>query len=188
MKTYFLSFLCFFITAAAWSDVSYKIVDIDKRIVQLTYELEDRQAGNQTFIFPQDGYIHDAHFEEFRVVEVFDPTRNEDLRFSVQRVKETEAPQLKIKYKHPVAPNQSQKLKITVHIVLPKKDLFVDDQNRLTVSYETSHPIVFILPAGYYLTETNQPVWVYEKEGTIYVQQRDRKPRILRVKLALLKN
>ena len=60
------------LVAGAWADMRYEVIDLQKRAVRLTYEIEDNKAGNQVFYFPSGGFIHDASMGVLEVESVFD--------------------------------------------------------------------------------------------------------------------
>ena len=178
--------LIIFALSISWSDVTVQVLDISKRLVRLTYDVADDQVGNRLFIFPQGGFVHDGPFESFQVESVFDPNTKEELNCAVQRVEGTGAPQLRIQYRNPVPDGGRQLLSITVHVIMPERDLSIDDQGRLTLSLETSHPFTLAVPEGYYVTYCNQPVWIFERASVQYVQQKDTTLRLNTVTLRRL--
>lgn len=183
MKRLSFVLLIWMLTVSTWADVTFETLDVDKRIVRLQYELDDRQAGNQTFYFPERGFVHDGDRESFRVEAVLDPERQEHLDFWIEYMPDTGYPRLKIRYNRPIQPGKSQPLRIIVHTVVSKQDIYIDAMNRLVLSYETSHPITFVMPKGFMLAETNQPVWMYEKDDRFFIAQRDTKLRVNTLRL-----
>ncbi len=183
MKRFSLWIVICTFAVSGWADVTFEVLDADKRLVRLTYDLEDRQAGNQTFLFPERGFIHEGDKESFKVESVVNPDRQEHLDFWIEYMPDTGYPRLKIRYNTPIKQGNSQPLRVVVHTILSKEEVYIDALNRLVLSYETSHPIVFVLPKGFMLTETNQPVWLYEKEERKFAAQRDTKLRVNTLRL-----
>lgn len=186
MKRAGLMILMLIFTASVWADLTYEVINADKRQVRLAYDLVDSQAGNQTFLFPERGFVHEGEKESFRVEAVLDPDTQEHLDFWIEYMPDTGYPRLKIRYNRPVAPGKSQPLQIVAHTIVAKEDLYIDALNRLVLSYETSHPTIFVMPKGFMLTETNQPVWLYEKDERYFVAQRDTKLRVNTLRLRAL--
>lgn len=167
------------LVAGAWADMRYEVIDLQKRAVRLTYEIEDSKAGNQVFYFPSGGFIHDASMGVLEVESVFDLNSKQEQAFELTRDKDSGAPQLKITYLKPVAAGGKMKLQIAVKVNMPESLLSFDNQGRYQFTYETSHAFEFIIPKNQFVVYTSHPVFVFEKGDKVFLQQMDKTSRKL---------
>lgn len=159
-----IALLCVF---TAQAKVTYEVVDVATRAVELTYDVEDAMTGNQVFLFPSGGFVHDDTQGDFQVLSVFDMSTQEELSYEIKRVQSNNNPQLKITYTKPVPKNNSKQLRIRVRLNVPAAEMGEDNAGRTFFAYETSHPFEFVLPENHYLVYSNVPVIVFERESQI---------------------
>lgn len=165
--------------AGAWADMRYEVIDLQKRAVRLTYEIEDDKAGNRVFYFPTGGFIHDASMGVLEVESVFDLNSKQEQSFELTRDQENGAPQLKITYSSPISQGHKKKLQIAVKVNMPMSLLSFDNQGRYQFTYETSHAFEFIIPQNHYVVYTSHPVLIFEKGDRVFLQQLDKTSRKL---------
>ncbi|MFB3788118.1 MAG: hypothetical protein ACE15F_17295 [bacterium] len=165
--------------AGAWADMRYEVIDLQKRAVRLTYEIEDDKAGNQVFYFPTGGFIHDASMGVLEVESVFDLTAKQEQPYEMTRDKETGAPQIKISYSTAIPKGSKKRLQIAVKVNLPESLLSYDSQGRYQFTYETSHAFEFIIPRNHCVVYTSHPVFIFEKGDKVFLQQMDKISRKL---------
>ncbi|RJP20323.1 MAG: hypothetical protein C4527_25190 [Candidatus Omnitrophota bacterium] len=163
-----------FLSSTTVADVRLEILDLSTRAVRLTYELEDNQAGNRVFLFPDGGFIHSASRELFQVESVFDKNSKQELEFEVLEAPDKGLPQLRITYPEPIKEGSKKLLSVSVCLNLPDKDLLIDAAGRYVFSYETSHPFEFVVPANHYVVYTNQAMMVFERGPNIVLSQSDK--------------
>lgn len=169
-----IALLCAF---TAQAKVTYEVVDIATRTVELTYDVEDAMTGNQVFLFPSGGFVHDDTQGDFKVLSVFDMSTQEELNYEIKRVQANNNPQLKIIYTKPVPKNNRKQLRIRVRLNVPAAEMGEDNAGRTFFSYETSHTFEFILPENHYLVYSNVPVIVFERESQIVLRNDNTKLR-----------
>lgn len=179
MRTLFASLiLCFALTIQAQAaKVTYRVVDVETRAVELTYDIEDSMTGNQVFLFPSGGFIHDETQGDFEPLSVFDMGTQEELNYEVVRVQENNRPQLRITYRNPVPAGQTKMLRIRVRLNAPAAEIGEDNAGRFFFTYETSHPFEFVMPQGHYLVYSNVPVIVFERESELVLRNDNTKMR-----------
>ncbi|HOJ59209.1 MAG TPA: hypothetical protein PK878_02895 [bacterium] len=165
--------------AGAWADMRYEVIDLQKRAVRLTYEIEDNKAGNQVFYFPTGGFIHDASMGDIEVESVFDLSLKQEQPYEMTQDKETGAPQIKITYSTPIPPGGKKRLQIAVKVHMPESLLTFDSQGRYQFTYETSHAFEFIIPRNHCVVYTSHPVYIFEKGDKVFLQQMDKTLRKL---------
>ncbi|MDP8244015.1 MAG: hypothetical protein P9L94_08045 [Candidatus Hinthialibacter antarcticus] len=172
--------LLFAITAQA--NVTYEVVDVASRAVELTYDVEDALTGNQVFLFPSGGFIHDDTQGDLEVLSVFDMSTQEELNYEIKRVQVNNNPQLRIMYTKPVPRNSKKQLRIRVRLNAPSAEIGEDNAGRTFFAYETSHTFEFIMPDNHYLVYSNVPVIVFERESQIVLRNDNTKMRNIVIK------
>ncbi|MGC9327083.1 MAG: hypothetical protein ACP5I1_05590 [Candidatus Hinthialibacter sp.] len=171
----------------SWSDMRYEALDPQTRLVRLTYEINDNKEGNRIFLFPTQGFIHDATAGNFEVESVFDLAAKRELEYVIQQDKESGLPQVKITYPDPIPPGKSKTLQVAVKVYMPETMLYRDANGRYCFRYETSHKFEFMIPYDHYLVYTNQPVLLFEKGDVTIVQQLDEKKREIVIQIRSMK-
>ncbi len=167
---------------SAQSKVTYEVNDVASRQVELTYDVEDGLAGNQVFLFPSGGFIHDDTQGDLEVISVFDMNTQEELDYEIKRVKENNNPQLRITYTKPVPKTTTKQLRIRVRLNAPAAEVGEDKMGRVFFAYETSHLFEFIMPDNHYLVYSNVPIIVFERESQIVLRNDNTKLRNIVIK------
>lgn len=181
------AFLLLLSTMVADSAVRVEVLNFETRTLRVVYEIEDTLLGNQIFLFPTAGFIHDDRMGDFEVESVFDTTTSEELNYSVSRLDETNYPRLRINYREPVREGIRKILRIAVKLNAPASDVGIDEARRHFLSFETSHPFELVVPENHFLVYCNQPVRVFEKEGEIILQNNEQKNRLFVIKTRPMK-
>jgi hypothetical protein len=188
MKRTLIGLIALFIVSSfAFGDMRYEAIDLSKSAMRLTYEIEDAQVGNKVFLFPSGGMIHDATKGEFKVESVFDISAKQELEYEIIKDAKTGDPLVKITYSAPIKKGEKKTLQIAVKVNMPESNFTIDKNGRNIFTYETSHAFEFMVPRNHYVIYTNQPVWIFEKSGTLIVQQLDKKPRKIVIQTRAMK-
>lgn len=172
--------LLFAVTTQA--KVTYEVLDVATRSIELTYDVEDGLPGNQVFLFPSGGYIHDDTQGDIEVLSVFDLSTQEELNYEIKRVQANNNPQLRVTYTKPVPKNNKKQLRIRVRLNAPAAEIGEDSAGRTFFAYETSHTFEFIMPENHYLVYSNVPVIVFERESQIVLRNDNTQMRNIVIK------
>jgi|GEM_PF-1752622 len=160
----FLSFLY----SSIFADVIITIVDVDKKIMRVTYNLLFDQPGLTEFIFPSSGYEFASG--PIKVIEVIEKNTEQKLEYEIIPAPEANTLQaVKFYFPNPIPKGGNYRVEITVEA--QTNNITKDKQGRYVFTYTTSHDnAFFILPKGHAIVFCNYPVLVYERVGRTVVQ------------------
>ena len=167
----FLSFLY----SSIFADVIINIVDVDRKIMRVTYRLSYDEPGSTASIFPSSGYSFASG--PIEVIEVIEKNTAQKLVYKIMPAPKANTLQaVKFYFPNPIPKGGNYIVEITVEA--QTNNITKDEQGRYVFTYETSHNnAFFILPKGHAIVFCNYPVLVYEREGRTVVQVMKEKGR-----------
>ena len=162
MKKFFLVTLIVILSVNlfAQDDLTIKVVDVDKKIIQVTYTWTMAYGGTTSAILPDHGCDFTTY--PIKVISVYEKNTDQKLEYSI--VDNVKGQSLDIKYPSPIPIGGSYTMIVTIEA--KTDNITIDSEGRYVFKYETSQNPYFILPKGHFLVYSNYPVIMFERNGT----------------------
>jgi hypothetical protein len=201
MKLLLTSLLATFLLAVMPlnAEVIVSIADLDNKVMRVTYNVTDNDAGKNSTVFPSNGYTFiklnpededdkkdDENIEEkydFKVISVTEKNSEQALAYEVIEI--ADKPAIKVSYPNPVPAGGNYNLEVTVEA--PTDNIAIDPEGRYEITYQTGlSSALFLLPKGHAVVYTNYPVLVHEKQGQTVVKVKQPGLKTIIIKTRLL--
>jgi hypothetical protein len=188
MKTA-LGLMCFLAvlgSASARADVTLEVMNAEKGVFRVTYEVTDETANAESFILPSALDTRDQRmgsrywgtFTQMKIEKITERNTGQDL---IGEIVETRADgqihrQIRVRYVNPIPRGGHYKLSITFIAASPEL-CYRDNDGRVVLKYATSHDTFVILPLNHAPIYSSVPVLIYEKNRRTVLQAKDLKER-----------
>ena len=165
-----LVFLLGFIPNVTEADVTIRIVDLQSKIMRVTYTWIADVAGETYGIFP-GGNGYEFASGPIKVISVIEKNTEQELDYEVVTAPKGGGQSIKVIYPNPVPKGGNFKIEVTVEA--KTNDISRDSKGRYVFTYRTAHVAFFVLPEGHAIVYSNYPVLVYERKGRTVVQVKE---------------